>query len=322
MALLNAGAAQATAPHLIIEQVGTHSASLPANAALPNWGSTPQEIYNNFPGIQLTACRTQSDYAAAWTWMFPINQARFSTEIIAHDPHYVYIPALMACMGSKLDLETEVALVADFGPQFMTEYVVAYMPAAVREQYEAYMSSVGPYLVPVVQSHWWVLKGGVLPDKPGTAAKPLPSNGLMGDLYAYDVMLDSWFMTPGWTSNDNPNQLGVSQAQTAVNFAVRYVHQALHSSAAAKRVIIDDGMDDVVIIGALFGITAAIFAIGDSPSAQELNDWLNGLLTGTGADTVEPFVSLPDEWPPDWSDSWSGDWDEKEACVEDAEKCK
>jgi hypothetical protein len=324
MALLNAGAAQAT-PHLIIEQVGTHTASLPGNAALPNWGRTPLAVYQAFPDVQLEACRNNPDYAAAWTWMPPIQQARFSTEIIAHDPHMIWVPQLMECMGEKLDLNTEVALVADFGPAFMARYVVGAMPTAVRTQYEAYVAFLGSYLTPVDQSYWWVLRGGVLPDQPGTAAHPLPSNGLMGDLYAYDVMLNSWFTTPGWTSADNPNATGISQGVRAVNFAIRYLKTQVSTGAIKPSSAIPfDGMDDVILVGVLFGIAQAIFAIADSPSAEALNDWMNGLLTGTGADSEVPFASLPfpEISPPDWSDPWYGDWDEKVACVGDAEKCK
>jgi hypothetical protein len=201
-----------------------------------------------------------------------------------------------------------------FGPTLMNTYAVPYMSAAVKNKYTADGTLPGP----VYQSHYWVLEGGVLPNKPGTVDRPLPSSGDMGDLYAYDVLLDA-YLTGSDVGNPlltPPQVLAVSSKwakSQALNTMARYLHQTLHLS---------DKESPWVIAAVLLAGTALLVQVVDSPKMAEFKNWLEDLLTNNPAQELNDIPVQVDPFPDSWGAQWDGTWDDNIACVTGREKCK
>ena len=316
MALLNAGAA-AAGSHVVVQNVGTTASSL-KGGTMPAWGSTPLEIGNMFPGVMLAAfkgpnCSTPpcaGQLNGAVSHMDDFMLARFSTELIAHDPNYVDIPAIFKLAAVALDVNNLLRMAAAFGPSFMATYAVPYMTAQVRPNYEELVSSVTPLL----QSHWWALKGGVLPDQPtaGTGGATGTTNGVMGDLYAYDVFLDAYMTQDASAFVRVVPQIPIHQALAT---AGKYMHIVHVQNGEVDK----SGLFDVIIV------LAAVFAIAESKTAASVTDWLGQVLGQAYADaTAQPEIELPspiDPFPDEWDTPWDGGWDDNVVCVTDGDKC-
>jgi hypothetical protein len=281
MALLNAGAAQATAPHLIVQPKGTIATSTPGQTA-PSWGSTVAEINARFSEEMYDACLNNPSFkdlmldAATGANADPYLMARFSTLVMASDQNWM--PLLFECMAKNTYPGVLFSMARAFGTNFMKEWAVPYMTPSTLQIYEELVGAgVGPY----PQSYYWVQEGGKLP-------------AVLGDLYAYEVFLDSYANQRNVTYAEL--QAGTPKKQ-ALNTTALYLHSTLHRSEKEA---------PIIILGALIGIVAAVFAIADSPTEQKLTGDLETLAT----EAAQIWVSVPTVVDPelDWGAGWNGFW--------------
>jgi hypothetical protein len=286
MALLNAGAAQATSPHLIVQPKGTMTVAAAGQSA-PAWGTTPISIGSSFPGIMLTECLNNPSFKVLMLGADPIMVARFSTELMAHDPDYVDIPALFKCMAEKTYPGVLVMMASAFGIDFMAKWAVPYMSPLTLLAYNELLTFVEVY----PQSYFWVRQGHTLPISQ------------MGDLYGYDVYLDAYL------SQQNVTYAEIQTAKNqAANTTALYLRSTLHRGEKEA---------PIIILAAAVGIVVGVFAIADSPTAQRLGT----LLVDAALATPQELVDLIIDPDLDWGVDWHGSWDMSLFCLGYGDGC-
>jgi hypothetical protein len=184
---------------LTLKIKSTTIVTLPAKAT-PNWGRTEAQVQSLFAYNILLHFETNPNLNAMFTGMDQFMLARLSTELAKHDASdYTY--SIMAYAGEKLSGANLRRLAAAFGP-YDTSIALAYASAATRTAYNA---SPVVAALPLSQ-YWWSLgKGAGITDS--------------GDMYLYDLMLDSYTVGAGGPFNP--------AMQDASRYANRVIKQSM-----------------------------------------------------------------------------------------------
>lgn len=231
----NCGVSTTVAGPYTLTEVSTVLITLPAKDA-PQWGTTVANIPTLFAYNILLNFETNANLDAMVSGMDQFMLARLSTELYAHDASN-YTPSILAYAAEKLSGLNLRRLEASFGPALMAS-AMEYAPAATLAAYNTY----SPWANPLSETWWQSGAGAGVTDSPG-------------QLYLYDVFLDSY--TAGAGGSTNP---AIKDMERYMGARVKFVQE-------------------VIVVSAILGAVAAVFAILDSPTAQQLatsiGDWVS-----------------------------------------------